>query len=209
MVVVGRSSSVVTLLPAAPGLRLWCLRRWCLRRWCLRRFCPALRAGRSGRAWSRWQVGQELGSPAPGATRGQGARVVCFDHGAPCGRAAPGTATSKPSSLPSNGCAPSIRAPAHPAGRRPRFWKTGVPRPIEGLGSFVPAERSGRSARRPAFQRRCSLFVHHDRERRHVTSGSRQTRRTTEAMAAGIDAASMARRCQTPPKEMSRLPREC
>jgi len=33
----------------------------------LRRSCPALRAGRSVRAWSHWQVGPGLGSPALGA----------------------------------------------------------------------------------------------------------------------------------------------
>jgi hypothetical protein len=94
-----------------------------------RRAFPSRMVSPAGRAGARL-------SGARSAAREGFARVVRFDGSVRRGRTAFDTATGKPSSLPSNGGAPAIQAPAHPAGRRIRFWKSRVPRPIEGLGSF-------------------------------------------------------------------------
>src|SRR4051812_31091209 len=100
------------------------------------------------------------------------------------------------------------------SGPDPGVWPSGLalrsgPRLFEALAPVVsPALSSARASAQsdvPAAQRKALRIVAHDKERRHLDPKFASGTVPSDLPAAGIDAASMARRCQTPFKNGSGL----
>ena len=121
----------------------------------LRRCGPPLRVGVPGAEGLNGRPGwgsalRRYGVRGTSAARDCSARALCSDTTAQRRRAAPNTATGKPSSVPSMPCAPALRAPARPAVPRLCFWNRSASRPVKGLDGSGAGRtlRTARSARR-------------------------------------------------------------